>query len=403
MFFSRLFRFLKKYGLMTFLKKIIEEVKVFFQKRRNTKLHTKILKDILNENSGKEIIVFLSPIPWNVPLFQRPQHIAQNLARQGYLYFYCTDSVEVNGFKKIENSCYVTNRQDIVLKNIEKFILHTYSTDTRNLKKIIKLAKNRKCTFLYEYIDELDEELVGKINNYTIKKHKNFLKDEENTIVVASADTLYREVLSYRTKKIELVTNGVDYSHFNIPYSHNNIPIEIKDVVNKKKPIIGYFGAFASWFDYELIIKLAINKPEYEILLIGWNYDNSILNYGFENFENVTIIGPIDYQFLPEYAVHFSISTIPFVLNQITESTSPIKLFEYMALGKPIVTTNLKECRKYKSVLIAENHDDFINKLDIALKLSTDKDYQNILAKEALENTWEAKAKAIQYLLHATV
>lgn len=195
----------------------------------------------------------------------------------------------------------------------------------------------------------------------------------------------------------------MDYSHFNIPYSHNNIPIEIKDVVNKKKPIIGYFGAFASWFDYELIIKLAINKPEYEILLIGWNYDNSILNYGFENFENVTIIGPIDYQFLPEYAVHFSISTIPFVLNQITESTSPIKLFEYMALGKPIVTTNLKECRKYKSVLIAENHDDFINKLDIALKLSTDKDYQNILAKEALENTWEAKAKAIQDLLHATV
>ncbi len=54
---------------------------------------------------------------------------------------------------------------------------------------------------------------------------------------------------------------------------------------------------------------------------------------------------------------------IPFVLNEITSSTSPVKLFEYMAMKKPIVTTDMLECRKYKSVLIGKNYEDFIKKI----------------------------------------
>jgi hypothetical protein len=89
------------------------------------------------------------------------------------------------------------------------------------------------------------------------------------------------------------------------------------------------------------------------------------------------------------------ILTIPFKINNITRATSPVKVFEYMALNKPIVTTDMNECRKYKSILIAENHDDFIAKLSDALSLQNDTDYINLLNKEALENDWSMKAKAI--------
>ena len=101
------------------------------------------------------------------------------------------------------------------------------------------------------------------------------------------------------------------------------------------------------------------------------------------------------FKVLKEYAKHADVLTIPFVINNITLATSPVKIFEYMALHKPIVTTDMPECRKYKSVFIGHNHDEFIKKIDEALKLKNDKKYIALLDKEARENDWSKKAKAI--------
>ena len=108
--------------------------------------------------------------------------------------------------------------------------------------------------------------------------------------------------------------------------------------------------------------------------------------------KNVHYLGVIDYNELPLYAKYFNISIIPFVLNNITESTNPVKLFEYMALNTPIVTTDLRECRKYKSVLIGREYTSFIEKLDYALKIDKNDKYYIHLKEEALENTWEKRA-----------
>jgi hypothetical protein len=90
---------------------------------------------------------------------------------------------------------------------------------------------------------------------------------------------------------------------------------------------------------------------------------------------------------------------IPFKINEITKSTSPIKLFEYMALHKPIVTTAMPECKKYKSVMTANTEEEFALNIDSALKLKTDKKHIELLDKEAKANTWEAKAKEIIKLI----
>ena len=98
---------------------------------------------------------------------------------------------------------------------------------------------------------------------------------------------------------------------------------------------------------------------------------------------------------MQNYAAKMDVLTIPFLINEITKATSPVKLFEYMALNKPIVTTDMDECRKYQSVLIGHDHKEFEAKLDEALGKRSDKAYIELLDREALENTWEEKAKAI--------
>ena len=98
---------------------------------------------------------------------------------------------------------------------------------------------------------------------------------------------------------------------------------------------------------------------------------------------------------LKYYAAKADVLTIPFLINDITRSTSPVKIFEYMALHKPIVTTDMNECRKYESVLIGHNHEEFIALLDKAMTLREDQDYIALLDKEARENDWSMKARAI--------
>jgi len=72
-----------------------------------------------------------------------------------------------------------------------------------------------------------------------------------------------------------------------------------------------------------------------------------------------------------------------------------------MALHKPIVTTAMPECKKYKSVMIANSNEEFVKCLDNAIKLRGDKGYVKLLEKEALENTWESKAKEIIKLIRS--
>jgi hypothetical protein len=91
-------------------------------------------------------------------------------------------------------------------------------------------------------------------------------------------------------------------------------------VVGRGKCIIGYFGALAKWFDYELVMELARAHPEYEILLIGWDYDRSLNAYPVREHSNITVIGPIDYKVLPHYACWFDVSMIPFRINEKTGS-----------------------------------------------------------------------------------
>ena len=146
---------------------------------------------------------------------------------------------------------------------------------------------------------------------------------------------------------------------------------------------------------------LAKQRPNYNIVLLGIKYDDSFAKANLHEYSNIFFLGSKNYNVLPNYASHFDVCTIPFLINDITQATSPVKLFEYMALEKPIVTTAMNECKKYKSVMIANNNTEFVELVDKALILNKkrDKNYFDLLDKEALENTWSQKTVAIIDLL----
>lgn len=359
------------------------------------------------------IIIFDVYFGFDVKMFQRPQHIALNLAKENILYFYKASPYvdkNIKTYKRLDENIYLVNTDlywlqecliDIVYQSKIPAFGQIYSTSFVEYDIWLKKFTDKGFKIIYEYVDDLSDEIAGmKISDEIKESHKRMLKDIENVYVVATADKLYKEVRAIRgNEKLALITNGVEYNHF-INLKDKVIPDKLKSIIDKKNKIIGYFGALANWIDYELVRKISVEfKNEYEIVLIGIDYDGSLKRSGILDEENVHYLGTVNYSELPKYAKFFNISIIPFKINEITESTSPVKLFEYMALGKPIVTTNLPECKKYKSPLISKSHEEFIEYIKKSSELEMSDEYIELLRKEGKNNTWNAKAKDIKKLV----
>lgn len=414
---------LKEDGLIEVIKRVLRYIKRRIKDkldnnaltyRKNYEEANAIFHKILKKEKFKAVVVFDSRVGWNIPLFQRSQHMANELTDDGYLYFYRTSEQfdpHVKTVEKLKDRLYLVNMANFALQNAmfdllkeykgHKF-LSLYSTDVYLDEQYIKEKYiDNGFKIIYEYIDELSDEISGHLPDFVYDRHKNIIEDKSN-IAVGSADKLIEEIEEIRGKEnVAMITNGVQYDHWQ--YRSDEVPEKLKDIVSKGNPIIGYFGALAKWFDYELLKKVAKERPNYDIVLIGFLYDNSFKDSKIDELENVHYLGIVDYKELNQHSQYFTISTIPFLLNDITESTSPVKLFEYMAMGHPIVTTDMRECRKYKSVLIGKSHEDFIEKLDFALTLDKKDEYYNYLKEEALANTWREKAAILDRLIEKNI
>lgn len=415
---SKVKNLIKKYGIWNTLKKMMSYiysnyiVRFSLKERIYVRFHReelrKQIREILEKGDYDRIVVWRSSFGWNVPLYQRPQHIFSNFAKQRTLVLYevtrFTD--DVKRIKKQADNLYLVNYtntafSDILFEEVERQpkprYIQFYSTDWNMTKEELKGYMQRGYRAVYEYIDDLNPHLAGtdELPKNVQDKYEMAMSDEK-ILVVVTADALWQDVVSKRGEKnLVFSGNGVDYQHFhNAADADYPFEKEFTDILKSGQPIIGYYGALAKWFDYELVRKVA-QTGKYQIVLFGIKYDDSFEKAGLDKCPNVHFLGSRDYSVLQNYAGKMDILTIPFLINDITKATSPVKLFEYMALNKPIVTTDMDECRKYESVLIGRTHEEFIEKLDEAAAKRGDKAYHALLDREALENTWEEKAKAI--------
>ena len=405
---AKLVNVLKKDGILIGLKKIIKffisryisKLNIFsnLYYRINKSKYENIIDEILNTDCDR-VIIWKSDFGWNVPLFQRPQHISSNLAQNNCLVLYEVTSMtdKIKDIKNIAPNLYLVNFNNKFINNIimnklkgvnkNKYI-QIYSTDYRLSVDELKEYIKQGFKIIYEYIDDLSPEIVGtnEIPKNMIEKYNYMIEDKKNVFVVVTADKLEEDVIQKRgNEKLIFSSNGVDYNHFeNIDENYKFDETFLK-ILKQGRPIIGYYGALASWTDYNLIKYLAESRKEYNIVLLGVKYDDSLEKSKILELKNVYFLGKKDYAVLQNYASKFTVCTIPFKVNSITMATSPVKLFEYMALGKPIVTTGMDECKKYKSVMVAENYNEYVELIDKAIGMDRKKnqEYYALLKKEA--------------------
>lgn len=371
--------------------------------KREKKRQYSYIKNLAKSKKYKYVFVFYPYIDWNIPIFQRPQQIALSMTqnRNDILYLFCTSNPFMDNldglYKKINDNLYIISDYEYLCNlKIKNRVMHFYSTDMFSKYTDIENSLKRKDKVLYEYIDEITESITGEYLEGYVEKHNRILKNDD-IYIVATADRLYNEVKGYRNSKLVLSTNGVHVKDFD--KLETFVPDDLKEIKEKYDKVICYYGSFAVWFDYKLVDKCAKKYPNYAFLLIGYEYDSSLRESNILDNKNIYYIGKRPYNELVNYTKNVDLLTIPFLINDITNSTSPVKLFEYMAVKKPIITTAMPECKKYKSVVIGDNHDDFIKKIESTIELNNDEDYLIQEYNEALENSWDKKANIIIDLL----
>jgi len=171
------------------------------------------------------------------------------------------------------------------------------------------------------------------------------------------------------------------------------------DIIHIKRPVIGYVGAISDVFDKSLIIDIAKAFPDVMILMVGPEYtDLSIL----KNISNIKLLGARTHDQIPAYINSFDVALIPYVVNEFTDSVYSCKLNEYLAMGVPVVSTDMREVRVFlqnfpEAVSIGHDSADFIEKvryiLDDRESRSPTRSNNRILV--ARENTWEKRFSGI--------
>jgi hypothetical protein len=354
---------------------------------------------------GRPPVVVLSTVDYAFPYRQRPQHLALAFARLGHPVFYVSarsghDRFLVSGVPA-ERLC-VTDAGDFLPGLMpEPPIVLMMSTDNRVDMEAVARAKAWSPRLVYDYIDHIDPAIsMMAIPAAHMEAHHALLRDEE-VLVVASAQVLHDEVARLRRPAgLVLAQNAVDTAHFRVERATAGLAPGMAAAVARGAPIIGYFGALASWFDYDLVAGLARARPGVSVVLIGPDYDGSQREWRKRTRgalpDNLFLVPAIPYDRLPAQAAWFDVAMVPFLVNEITLATSPLKLYEYFAMGAPVVSTPLPECARHQpAVLIAEGVDAFAAAVDRALALRADPAHRALLAREAEANDWRARAEAI--------
>jgi teichuronic acid biosynthesis glycosyltransferase TuaH len=362
------------------------------------------LKDWLDRRCprGARTYIVWSTLDWRYPYRQRPQHLAKAIAQSGKPVIYVTTSsghdrvVMIDG---VMDDVVLTPSADAAICQTDAPVLVLLSTDTRWNERHLDEVRAKGGVIVYDYLDALDDALSrSPITEERRILHDRLLRDEAHTVIVSVAEVLGEEVASRRSRHHAVVTNGVDVEPFKAAARGGALRKDFAAVVARGRPIIGYYGSLAAWFDYELMLKLAKERPGYEIVTIGPDLDGS--SAAFEGHPpNLHVLPGMNYDDLPRHGVWFEVCLVPFVMNDITLATSPLKIFEYMAMQAPIVSTPMPECRKYRSILIGEDHSDFVAKVDVALALRGDGAHRSLLLQEAEANSWGAKVAQIDALV----
>ncbi|HWB97233.1 MAG TPA: glycosyltransferase [Bryobacteraceae bacterium] len=179
-----------------------------------------------------------------------------------------------------------------------------------------------------------------------------------------------------------LVRNAVDYEHFAGEPETPDLP-----------PVAGYAGALERWFDLAAVRAAATTEPRCRFVLAGRMEQAEIGSLAA--LPNVEFRGEVPYARLPEVYAGFRVGLIPFLVNELTLATNPIKLYEYFSRGMPVVTTALPEVEAFGDlVYVASSAAGFAMQVSHALA-EQDPERRARRREVARRESWAARAEAI--------
>lgn len=324
---------------------------------------------------------------------QRPAQLAKAFNKAGYsvYYFFGIHSSESKLFH-IEIPTVMHRHIDgITAMDFTKLIteddLVIFDFPYYKFTPFLDVAEEVGAKIIYENIDNWETSLGGEFFDLTALK--NMLR--KSNILVGTAKPLVRQLEGYLRKY------KIDASSKTILYSANAVDADIfeprvkhdkpTDLITGEKTLIYYGSLWGEWFDWDLIFGIAKEYPTYSIILIG--DDKPVLDYVAKAPENIHFLGLKKQMDLPPYLEHSDIALIPFKVDKIGEYVSPLKIFEYIAMNKTILSTSLPDIIGYPNTYTGNT----VASWNKALKDIKDKPVDEFASKEfTAHNTWFSRS-----------
>jgi GT2 family glycosyltransferase/glycosyltransferase involved in cell wall biosynthesis len=363
------------------------------------------------KKSGLDILLF-PVIDWDFRL-QRPQQLVRELGKQGHriIYFATTFNVSpVPGFviQKMASDGVV-----LCKLNINKHEVNIYKDklDREQVNFLIHSVCLARQAFGFGFTNSIidlpfwREVIEGLASNHIIydcmdhhagfeNNESSMLTEEEmlfksSDLVITTAQRLSESVAQYSDNII--IRNGCEVEYF------SRIPEN--GVLTKSRPVVGYYGAIAEWFDFDLLIAAAKAYPQYDFVLIGGiTGDVSAA----KKIENIKFLGEIPYAQLTPYLKDFDICLIPFKLIELTLCTNPVKVYEYLAAGKPVVCTAMPEVIIMDEVVhVGYSQNEFIQKIALAMSEIDNAALRETRREWAKGHDWASRAHQLSEAIYS--
>lgn len=236
-------------------------------------------------------------------------------------------------------------------------------------------------------------------------KNKIFLDAEKKLTEGADMVVVANECLFQKkqpsARRIHKIYHGVDSEHYAQQFSKEKlVPEEIKNIPH---PIIAVIGNFADWMDTDLMRLIAQAHKDWSIVSIG-PIDSSVDISSLKSLGNVYFFGQKDYSELPLYYRAIDVFIIPFLLTEHIKSSAPIRLYEHLTSGKPVVSIDFPAVHEIEEglVYIASDKEDFIKKIERALE-ENNPSLAERRKSVASKNTWESKVEEISALIEKII
>jgi glycosyltransferase involved in cell wall biosynthesis len=230
---------------------------------------------------------------------------------------------------------------------IDKKVIGLVELPLGEFVPIIKQLHALNGVVIYDLLDAWDTSLGGQW--YDLETEKQIVNSSD--LLFATVPGLKQNLASQTDKFVHLVPNAVNSYLFNPQHSYS-----LPDDFPEAEWNIIYIGAlWGEWFDWDLLAQISLNYPEAGVIVIG-----DAMGREFDLPENVHFLGLKSQRDLPAYLHYAQVAIVPWKVNPITQMTSPLKVYEYIAMYKPVVAPMIDPLKNIPGVFQTENGSEFI-------------------------------------------